>query len=323
MKSLSLIDKFGVLFHLTKSNIFYPIIIFIFVVISFLFVTTNKNNKKESKRAYGTIYAILIVVTLVKYSSFLPKMFDYMMNNLFIIFYFPNIAVYLGAIVATNIIMWISMFSTKTKSLIKIINSIFFSIIHYIFILILNIISTAKIDVFNQSVLYSNNDIHALIELTSNFFLIWIFFLSIYKIIITYLESKKVERVFSEEMINVEHVKEEGEEKHITIHLPNSVSLIDAPYIIKRDTNKTNIVYNIPFSKENTAIYEQMLTLDDYKLLISLLKEQRIKDVKQVLEKQNEKIIERNKEKNIVHNKEDKKLQNNLTELMALYKSVS
>ena len=66
-----------------------------------------------------------------------------------------------------------------------------------------------------------------------------------------------------------------------------------------------------------------MLTLEDYKLLISLLKEQKIKDVKQVLEKQNEKIIERNKENRETNRKEESRVQNNLTELMALYKSVS
>ena len=55
MTSISIIDKCKVLFDLTKSNIFYPIMIFVFIVISFLFVTTNKNNKKESKKVYGTI----------------------------------------------------------------------------------------------------------------------------------------------------------------------------------------------------------------------------------------------------------------------------
>ena len=320
MTSISIIDKCKVLFDLTKSNIFYPIMIFVFIVISFLFVTTNKNNKKESKKVYGTIYAMIIMITLIKYSKSLPQIFDYTMNNLFIVFYFPNIAVYFCAIIITNIIMWISMFSTKTKSYIKLINSILFSIIHYIFILILGQITTYKIDIFNQKALYGNHNIHTLIELTSNIFLIWLCFLATYKIIITYLENRKEEKILDTVK---ESIKQSKEEIRTQSNIPNTISLNNTPYTIKRDTSKAKIVYNIPYTKENTAIYEQMLTLEDYKLLISLLKEQKIKDVKQVLEKQNEKIIERNKENRETNRKEESRVQNNLTELMALYKSVS
>lgn len=345
MTKISLFDKIQVLFNITKSNIFYPIIIIALILISFLFITTNKNNTKESKKTYGTIYAIIIIISLIKYGNSLATMFDYMVNNLFIVFYFPNIAVYLVAIIATNIIMWISMFSTKTKQLIKIINSTIFSLIHYIFILILNLINTKNINVFNQKELYENIKIHSLIELSSNIFIIWILFLVIYRIIITYLESKKVEKVYNNSTLTVEHINPTSENIPFSIKLPDNVIQINHPYILKREVSKPQIVYNFPKQQENTAIYEQMLTLEDYKLLVSMLNEQRQKEnirknnsvfmtnTNNEIPNNNENIYKNiqstestsdnifiNQQNNI---KEPTKEENPLSELMALYKSVS
>lgn len=320
MNELSLIEKFKIVFELTKSNIFYPIIIAFLLIISFLFVTTNKNNAKESKKVYGSLYAILMIIILIKYATSLKTMTDYMMNNLFIVFYFPNIAVYLSAIFITNIIMWLSMFKSSTKTMIKIINATIFSVIHYILLLILGIITTKKIDVFNQKALYANHNIHALIELSSNIFIIWIIFLILYKIIYTYLESKKEQKIYDNQSFITEKVQKAETERTVTINLPNSITEIKAPYLVKREMSKTKIVYQLPKQMENTAIYEQMLTLDDYKLLISLLKEQKEKGVTTIIKQVNQKREPEIKEKNIQQNKNNKN-ENSLSELMKLYKS--
>lgn len=326
MHDISLLDKIKVVVEMTKSNIFYALIIGFLLIISFLFITTNKNNAKESKRTFGSLYAIALIIILIKYANSLTTMADYMMNNVFIIFYFPNIAVYLVSIIITNIIMWISIFSSSTKPAIKVLNSLIFSIIHYVLILILTIITTKNIDVFNQKELYANHDIHALIELTSNIFLVWLLFLVLYKIIYTYLEKKKKDKIYEIEPLSVEHIKETKKDPDLTINLPESVVRVKAPYLLKRETSTTRIIYELPKQTENTAIYEQMLTLDDYKLLVSLLKEEKAKGVKTILKNANSQITQ--EEKNKPSEKvEPPKIQtsqheNRLSELMELYKSV-
>ncbi len=323
---ISLLDKVKVVVEMTKSNVFYAFIIAFLLIISFLFITTNKNNAKESKRTFGSLYAIALIIILIKYANSLTTMADYMMNNLFIVFYFPNIAVYLASILITNIIMWISLFNSSTKTSIKVLNSIIFSIIHYVLILILNIITTKKIDVFNQKELYANHDIHALIELTSNIFLIWILFLIFYKIIYTYLEKKRQDKVYERESLNVEHIKDTKKEHDFTINLPENVIKVKAPYLLKRETSTTRIVYELPKQTENTAIYEQMLTLDDYKLLVSLLKEEKAKGVKTILKNANSQMMEEENSKSLekIESQKNKTVQheNRLSELMELYKSV-
>ncbi len=311
MNEISILDKLQVLFNITKSNIFYPIIIFLLVITSFLFMTTNKNNIKESKKTYSIIYFITIIIVIIRYGSSIKTMFDYMMNNLFIVLYFPNIAVYLGAIIITNIIMWVSMFSTSTKQIIKTINSIVFSIIHYLFILILSIISTENINVFNQQELYQNNNIHSLIELSSNVFIIWILFMIIYKIVVTYIDSKKVKDNYNN--IILEGVRSKSEDKSVLLTLPDNTIKIKHPYIVKREMSN-RMVYEIPKQQENTMIYDNSFTLDDYKLLVSLLNEQKNNGMNTIL--QNKKI----KEDPIINNKNINNKESNISELMALYK---
>lgn len=326
MNEIPFIEKLKIVYEITKSNIFYPIIIVFLLIISFLFITTNKNNSKESKKTYGSLYAIAIIIILIKYADSLKTMADYMMNNLFIIFYFPNIAVYLAAIIITNIIMWISMFKPSTKTIIKLINTTVFSIIHYVLLLILGIITSKKIDVFNQKALYANHNIHALIELSSNIFLIWIIFLIIYKIIYTYLESKKTQKIYEDKPLTVEHIKGVEKESNLMVSLPQTVTKVNAPYIVKREMSKTKIVYELPKQTENTAIYEQMLTLDDYKLLVSLLKEQKEKGIKTIfnpsIHKINNEKVQTEEKRNNTQFNQNSSSENSLSELMKLYKNV-
>lgn len=310
MSQLSLIDKLKVVLSITKSNIFYPVIILFLILVSFLFITTNKNNAKESKKTYGLIYLVIFIIILIKYRASLSTMFDYMMNNLFIVFYFPNIAVYLSAIIITNIIMWISMFSSKTKLSLKIINSLIFSIIHYLFILILNIITTNNINVFEEQALYGNENLHSLIELSSNIFIIWLVFLVIYKIILTYIENNKKKTIYDNRELTVEHITAAKTEHQNTIHLPNNITEVKAPYIVKREMTRSVSSYELPKQSENIEIYDQMLTLEDYKLLVSLLKDKDKEEIKKILTTEKEEKIE------------EEPKENQLSELMELYKTV-
>ena len=175
MNSITLQDKLDVVIKLTSTNLFYQVALIILIFLSFLLIITNKNNKKDSIKTFLTIYLLTFLVILIKYSKSLSTMFDY-----FIIFYFPNIAVYFLGIIITNIITLVSIFSKKTKKNIKVINSIMFCIINYLLIMILNIINTKKLDVFDPTSLYENKNIHTLIELSSNIFIIWIVFLILY-----------------------------------------------------------------------------------------------------------------------------------------------
>lgn len=261
MTTISMLDKLKTVAHLS-NNVFNIAVIAFLVFISFLFITTNKNNAKQSRKAYIALYAILFIVVLIRYYNSLPTMFDYFMDNLFDVIYFPNIAVYIGAIIASNIIMLVSIFSTNTHKYIKVINVIISSFLDYLFVLAVNVINSKKIDVFNIESLYSNSNVHSLIELSSNIFVLWILFLVIFKIVISIIEKKNEKRP---NKVTVKHVGYDVKKSFNEVKFPNNVLLTNTPVIIKRDDYGKK-------KDDSDVLYDGMFTKDDYRLMLSILK---------------------------------------------------
>ena len=229
MKQLSVLDKFKVIFDLTMNNKIFILMLILLVGLAIMFITTNKKNIKRNRKIFIGIYILVLLAIIIIYNSAIFDMWDSMMNNLFIIFYFPNISIYVGAIIATNIIMLVSLFSKKTSKINKVVNSIVFFLLHYILALILNVVSANHLNVFNSKNLYSNSDIHSLVELSGNIFIIWIIYLILYKIINNYLMKNKSSVIVKEEVVVKEIVGEE-------VKTPTGIKVLNSPVTIKRDS---------------------------------------------------------------------------------------
>ena len=141
MSKLSFADKLQIFFNLSKSSIFYLIILIILISVGITLITTNKRNEKRNKIVYISISVFIIITLLISYHSSLSNMFQYMMNNFFIVLYFPNLAIYFAALITTNIILWISIFSYKSSKQIKTLNIIIYIIMNYLLVLLLDVIN--------------------------------------------------------------------------------------------------------------------------------------------------------------------------------------
>ena len=239
MSKLSLLDKLKVLSDVTSSSGLFAVAILLFVVFFYLMITTNTKTKKVSKISCIAIYGSIIIVTLVFYREQLFSLFDYMMDNFFIAVYFPNLAIYFAAIVTTNIILLVSIFNRKVTKWIRTINTLVFCVIHYLLVLIINIITTNKLNIFEQTSIYENQNAQALIELSSSIFMIWILFLIVYKIIRSYQKSQ-AEQVEQPEKIIIKEpappvVKTETVIKR---KIPDSIKMIDSPSMILGNIKK-------------------------------------------------------------------------------------
>lgn len=291
MSNISFFDKLKILTDVISSSGIFIVFILLFIVLGFLFITTNKSNCKSSRRVYILMYIAIILFLTFTYKESLGKMFDYMMNNFFIVVYFPNLAIYLAAIITTNIIVWISIFNFKTDKIIKSINVIAFCLIHYLLILILNIITEKGLDVFTQTSIYGNKQVLALIELSSTLFMIWIIFLILYTLIKKYIVLPKKKDIINDNKIL------------------SNISKTKSPYIVKntqvqKDIQPQQDNKDINIKNINTNIYDNLLTIDDYKLLLNILKEKKQQQEKEESEKQ------------------DLDSQSKFMELQALYKSI-
>lgn len=263
MTKMSILDKINVMIEVSKTSKLFIVVLIFLVFLAYTFSTTNKKNAKTGKKIYLIVYAFILLFMIIAYNSSLAKMFDYMMNNLFIVVFFPNLAIYLAAIITTNIILWISVFRFKTASIIKNINITVYCIMNYLLALILSIISSEKLDVFSQKSIYSNKNIQALIELSSTLFIVWVIFLIIYKIIMNY--QHKDEELLTDPVII---------EKKCRI-LPKNISEVKIPRYAKA-VPKVQVIPKEPL-KQNHGL-DDLLTLEDYKLLLTILKEQKEKE---------------------------------------------
>ena len=132
MTQTTILDKLKVILDVSMSSKLFIAVILFIILITLVSLTTNRKNVKRAKIIYGLTYLIVIASIIVFYYDSLGKMFDYMMNNLFIVLYFPNVAVYLAAIIITNIIVLVSVFNFKTPKLVRNINVIIYGIINYL-----------------------------------------------------------------------------------------------------------------------------------------------------------------------------------------------
>ena len=307
MSKLSLLDKLSLFIYVAKDSLWSVLILLILIGLVYLFSKTDKKTMKRNKIIYIGFSLLVLIILFIVYLPSIGKVFDNMMNNLFIVIYFPNLAVYFAAIIATSIILWVSLFSYKTSELIKRLNLVMYLIINYLFALVLYVINTKKLDIFSTESIYSNREATALIELTSIIFVVWVLFLIVYKLVLKYLRReyrepvkkvvvKKEVKKLSENYLNIEVPKKvygniskpKKEEKNYTYtNAPElvygNISMKNVkPYI---EIEAPSVVYGtIPkkYSIDNkTKVYEDMLTLEDYKLLLKLLKEQKKKEVKE------------------------------------------
>ena len=183
MSPASLLEKLQSVWEVIASSPLYGIAFFIILFLVFLFITTNKTNKKQSKITYFIIYLAIFIYFFVQYGSSIQSLFDYAINQFFINYYFPNIIIYLLTLIISTIILWKSIFSDKTTKSIKIINSFVYGIIVYFFILTVSLIEQLNLNAFNLLELYSSMQVRSILELSMFVFVIWVIFLIIYKII--------------------------------------------------------------------------------------------------------------------------------------------
>ena len=314
MSKLSFWDKLAVFFTVSKSSYLFIVMIALLFVIGIILYTSKKKTAKRNKTVYIVCSVFMLLFLLFSYHKLLGKIFDYMMNNLFITIYFPNLAIYLGAMIIMNIIVWVSIFHYKTSDLIRKVNVVVYVIMNYILALILSVINTEKLDVFTQSSVYQNNKAAALIELSSVIFVVWIIFLILYKIILMYLRKDYLPK-----KVVVRKKK-----------LPSNYEPTTTPIFVHTDSSKekqeqvinpipelvlTPVKEEIKEKKENTKPYEDMLTVDDYKLLLKMLKEQKEKDKTDAALREQLQIEQ-------LKRKELEKEQEKYTELEMLYRSV-
>ena len=85
MSKLSLLEKLGLFFEVAKDSVWSILILIVLLVLIYIFMGTNKKTIKRNKIIYISFSLLVLISLLICYLPSISKIFDNMMNNLFII----------------------------------------------------------------------------------------------------------------------------------------------------------------------------------------------------------------------------------------------
>ena len=307
MSRTTFLQKLGVLIETTTSSYLLLLGIGILLALGVILFTSNRKTKKRNKIVYIVYSLIICLFLLLNHHQALNKVFDYLMENLFLVFLFPNYAFYFLEIVITNIIIWLSLFHYKTSDAIKRLNIIVYLLMNYLLMLLLSVVDSNKLDIFSITSIYSDEKATALMELSSSIFVTWIIFLLLYKGILIYIrkdykepgkkiqivkEIKKLPTNFKATKIPdlvYGNFKKQSSNYQMT-KIPNFVRGSKKKQTSNfKTTNIPNLVHGKinkePIKKEYLIekVLDDSFTLEEYKVLRHMLQE-KVKGKKQSLE---------------------------------------
>jgi len=205
MVQVDILEQLSTLFKIFKANSYVSILSISAIVFLIILLLANKfSDKKITKFIYIFVYALIFGTLIYLFHNEILNLLDYLIDNVFLFLFFPNLAVYILVLIIVNIIVIKSTFSKTDGKIIKNTNAIFFVIFNVIFYLIIDNIIKNKINVYEQLSIYTNNDLLILIELSMKLFILWIILLLIIKISSVLILQLSVRRTINPNLVLAE-----------------------------------------------------------------------------------------------------------------------
>ena len=174
MNDFSLVEKISILMELISSSTLFLICSIMCIVLLLFFIVCIVLNKKINKWIFIILSAFICMIILINYGEIIIKVLDAIIDSAFMALYFPSLPIYMIVLIISNVFLIISLFSkklTKSKKIINITNGL---ILDFLLILIIEIVSRNKIDIYEQVTLYSNRYLLVLLELSMGIFVSWL-----------------------------------------------------------------------------------------------------------------------------------------------------
>ena len=186
---LSLLGKMGTVFKYIFSS-FLSIEMFILSLLLFLILIVNlkRDNHIVQMVAIG-IYIGFVVGILISYSTYVQTCFDSFVKEIMNYIYFPSTIVYFFIIIFVTVMILYTLFSRKLSVFKKVINYSVFSIMYFFFMSFITLATYDSVDLINIEVLYQNETILSLVQLSNFILLLWLLFTGFYHLYI-YFKNK-------------------------------------------------------------------------------------------------------------------------------------
>ena len=174
MNDFSLIEKINILMELISSSSLFLFCSMIGISLLIFFIVCIIKNKKINKWVFIIVFSFVGLIVFINYSSIIIKIMDAIIDSVFKALYFPNLPIYITALIVSNICLIISLINKKESKIRKIINLICSSILDILFIFFIGVVSKYNIDIYEEISLYTNSTLLVLLELSMGIFTSWI-----------------------------------------------------------------------------------------------------------------------------------------------------
>ena len=203
MNYIDIWDKLLLIVDLVCNN--YIFLIFLGLLLLLMVLKVLKViDAKKMYLGLVIVYMVIFLVILFSDKEVLFETFDDVVNTFFRNVYFPSVYFYMFMFIVINIGALISVFSSKIASVYKRINLAITMVINSLFLMLLNIIGTNRLDVFDKSSIYTDDYALTLLELSSFIFIAWLVSLGLMAVIeciYARVSKNSVENVVSDEMV--------------------------------------------------------------------------------------------------------------------------
>ena len=264
MDYMNIIEKLQIFMNLiTNSELLMGTIVLIALSI-LLFLNKQINNKKLF-RVVLLINIGAFLIMLFLNSEQLITIYNSIIDKIFMNFYFPSVEIYLFILLFMFVVLFVSIFNIKMKKSYKITNIIAFFSFFYLFLMLVNIIVTNNLNIFDINSIYTNKEAVAILELSTLVYVLWLITLLIISIsntVCVYILNKK-KKVKQNVGDSIEALRQEA----YTNNVDNSyVPMTDFGYSFNEDVDNNILV-------EQNEKDNKDYTLQDYKVFNSMLKQ--------------------------------------------------
>ena len=166
---LTLLEKFDLVFKNAFSS-FLGLELFAISFLLFLFLVLNISRKST------------VVKVIYMNRSYTVFTIDYLIKAVMNYIYFPSTFVYFLIIVLSAIFIFMSNFSKTMPALKKVLDSIFFVIIYFLFFNFIIVVFNNKLDLTDKVSLYTNDLVLSIVQLSNLVFVIWLVVIFFYKL---------------------------------------------------------------------------------------------------------------------------------------------
>ena len=178
--NLSLFEKFGTIFKYIFSS-FLSIEMFVLTILLFIILVVNLKRKNTLVQMIAIgVYIGFIVGIFISYTTYVKTCFDSFTKLVMNYIYFPSTIVYFFIVLFITIIILYTLFSKKMTTFKKVFNYLLFSIIYFLFMSFISLGAYDGVDLLNTPLLYENDTILSLVQISNLILVIWIIYTGFY-----------------------------------------------------------------------------------------------------------------------------------------------